>query len=176
VVTGKEPRSANEDLGDSAGTWTATSRVYFFSSPLGAFARVGVWKTDPPSSRGERTGPASFFGRPAPVHFPRGLQRYAATGRMGGSACVARQPTTPPRLRARYQFRGCLAAFSHPSPKLPGEGALNPIRPRSKSRTHTRVARRARRVSSASPRSGTSCSGRRRRGTERVAGFCEPAV
>jgi len=135
--------------------------------PLGAFARAGVRKTDPPSAslRGFENGPGLRRFRVAP---PRCTSPAASTGtpRPDGweGLRVWRGSRPPPAPCARHPFRGGLAAFSPTLPRNFRGGGPQPY-PSAKLESNAHnfgcVARRARRVSPRSPRSGTSCSGRR---------------
>jgi hypothetical protein len=183
VVNGKEPRSANEDLGDSAGTRCGGLAGLLALFHPGAFTRAGdpedgsvggtasLW--DPPADRARVvspaaptrcTSPAASNGTPRPDGW-EGLR-------------VRRGSRPPPAPPCAVFVWGGLAA----NPTLPrsfrvSEGALCHIRPRPKSRTHTTVARRARRVSPASPRSGASSLGTTAAGGRTVwRALCEPAV
>jgi hypothetical protein len=150
----------------------------------GAFARVGVRETDPPIvalargfSRTDRARVVPLSSRPGALPPRPPLVRRDRTD---GRVCVCGAAADrPPRLRARSSFRGGLAAqFFPPFPETSGRRGPQPYPSAQRERVERTlvVARRARRVSPASPRSGTSRSGRRRRGTARVAGWCEPAV
>ena len=148
--------------------------------PLGAFARVGVRKTDPFS------GPLrGFGGGPGPCRLlvapPRCTSPAASTGtpRPDGweGLRVRRGSRPPPAPCARHPFRGGLAAFPTLPRNFRGGGPQPYPSAKLESNANTVFLLGG---PAASPLGRHAPEPRVRddgsRGTARVAGFCEPAV